>query len=334
MRAADGRPVLNIGRMAPGSQGYYLAVVAHRAQDYYLAPGEEPGRWLGDGAARLGLAGQVDGESLGRVLAGRHPDDGSRLAAHPARRVPGFDLTMRAPKSVSLLWGLADRDTASEVVAAHDAAVDAAIGYLQRTACQTRRGAGGAEQVEGGGLVAAGFRHRASRADDPLLHTHVLVANLTETVDDHVWRTLDSKRLFAHAKTAGFLYQAQLRHELAVRLGVTFGPVEHGHADLAGVPRDWIEGFSRRRTQILEQLAERGETSAKAAQVATLATRRPKPATRSSEAQLRARWATRARQLEIPADWTRHVLNRATPARPDIAGLLGRPGDSGHLIVM
>jgi conjugative relaxase-like TrwC/TraI family protein len=162
------------------------------------------------------------------VLDGRDPASGEQLAAHPARKVPGFDHTFRAPKSVSLLWALGDRDTAAEVTAAHDAAVDAAIGYLQRAAGFTRRGAGGAETVPVDGFVAAAFRHRTSRADDPLLHTHVLVANLARTCDDHVWRTLDSRKLFAHAKTAGVLYQAHLRHELTRRLGVAWQPVVNG----------------------------------------------------------------------------------------------------------
>jgi conjugative relaxase-like TrwC/TraI family protein len=200
--------MLNIGRMAPGRVDYYLSVVARRdghadAANYYLATGEEPGRWLTTGS--LGLAGTVEPEQLRAVLGGRHPDTGEQLSSHPARRVPGFDLTYRPPKSVSLLWAFGDRTTANEVVAAHVAAVAAAVGYLEREAAYSRRGAGGAETVKVDGFVAAAFRHRTSRANDPLLHTHVLVANLAKTSDDGVWRTLDSRRLYAHAKTAGFL---------------------------------------------------------------------------------------------------------------------------------
>ncbi|MDP8928188.1 MAG: relaxase domain-containing protein, partial [Actinomycetota bacterium] len=139
--------MLNIGKMAPGSHDYYLAVVADGAEDYYLRRGEAPGRWLGRGLDGVGLDGRVEAQQLRRVLAGDHPQTGERLASHPARKVPGFDLTFRAPKSVSLLWAFGDRGVAGQVLAAHEAAVEAAVGYVDREAARTRRGAGGAERV-------------------------------------------------------------------------------------------------------------------------------------------------------------------------------------------
>jgi conjugative relaxase-like TrwC/TraI family protein len=317
--------MLNIGRMAPGRADDYLTAVARHddgVEGYYLARGEEPGRWLGAGAEILGLSGEVTAEQLRAVLAGHDPTSGERLAAHPARKVPGFDHTFRAPKSVSLLWALGDRDTAEQVVAAHDAAVDAAVGYLQRSAAFTRRGAGGAETVPVDGFVAAAFRHRTSRADDPLLHTHVLVANLARTCDDGIWRTLDSRKLFAHAKTAGVLYQAHLRHELTTRLGVAWQPVVNGVADIDGVDRQLIETFSQRRAAIVAHMTARGETSAEAAQTATLATRQAK-GERSSEAELRVGWARRARLAGVQQGWHRRLLGRTTPQAPDLAGLAG-----------
>jgi conjugative relaxase-like TrwC/TraI family protein len=318
--------MLNIGRMAPGRADYYLTAVARGddgVEGYYLARGEEPGRWLGAGAEQLGLAGEVTAGQLRAVLDARHPTTGEHLAAHPARKVPGFDHTVRAPKSVSLLWALGDRATAEQVVVAHDAAVHAAIGYLQRAAGFTRRGAGGAETVAVDGFVAAAFRHRTSRADDPLLHTHVLVANLARTRDDGVWRTLDSRKLFAHAKTAGVLYQAHLRHELTRRLGIAWQPVVNGHADIDGVDRQLIETFSRRRAQIVELMASRGESSAAAAQTATLATRQAK-GERRSEAELREGWTRRARETGVRPGWHEQLLGRTSGERPELAGLWQR----------
>ena len=318
-----GRAVLNIGRMGPGRAGYYLTAVA-RGEDgvegYYLARGEEPGRWLGHGSEILGLSGEVTGEQLRAVLDARHPDTGEQLARHPARKVPGFDHTFRAPKSVSLLWALGDRDTAAEVVAAHDAAVDAAIGYLQRAAGFSRRGAGGGETVKVDGFVAAAFRHRTSRADDPLLHTHVLVANLARTCDDQIWRTLDSRKLYAHAKTSGTLYQAHLRHELTRRLGVAWQPVVNGVADIVGVDRELIESFSQRRAAIVKHMEQRGETSAAAAQTATLATRQAK-GHRASEAELREGWARRAAVAGVTRGWHRQLVGNTSWQQPDVAEL-------------
>ncbi len=311
--------MLNIGRMAPGRTDYYITAVARGddgVEGYYLARSEEPGRWLGHGAEILGLSGEVTGEQLRAVLDGRDPTSGAQLASHPARKVPGFDHTFRAPKSVSLLWALGDRVAAAEVVAAHDAAVDAAIGYLQRAAGYSRRGTGGVETVTADGFVAAAFRHRTSRADDPLLHTHVLVANLARTSDDGVWRTLDSRKLFAHAKTAGVLYQAHLRHELTRRLGVAWQQVVNGHADIDGVERELVETFSQRRTAIVAHMQVRGEGSAAAAQAATLATRQAK-AGHPSEAELRDGWAGRARALGVGPGWYETLTGRARWEWPD-----------------
>ena len=285
--------MLNIGKLAPGGESYYLTTVARSVEAYYTGSGEAPGRWLGRGVELLGLDGRVDAETLRLVRGGRPPSTDEPLVAHQ-RKVPGFDLTFRAPKSVSLLWGLADQPTSLEVRRAHDSAVAAAFDYLERHAAFTRRGKGGAEQVPIEGFVGAAFRHRTSRADDPLLHTHVLVANLAHTPDDGSWRSLDARHLYLHAKTAGYLYQAHLRHELTQRLGVRWGPVRNGYADIDGVPRDLIEAFSRRRTEILAELARVGHDSARAAQVATLATR---PGKNPEPIDLHTQWRDRALDL-------------------------------------
>jgi conjugative relaxase-like TrwC/TraI family protein len=137
--------------------------------------------------------------------------------------------------------------------------------------------AGGAGPRGGAGVgdCWAGFRHRPSRAGDPLLHTLVVVANIGRAVDDGSWRTLHGRPLYAHGKTAGFVYQASLRHELTRRLGVAWGPVRNGCADLAGVPEEVVRAFPRRRAETTAELARRGVSSAKAAAVATLTTRKP-----------------------------------------------------------
>lgn len=196
--------MLNIGKLGAGRESYYLDTVAAGVEGYYTGAGEAPGYWLGGGAADLGLAGEVQSEALRAVLGAADPASGERLTRAGQRRVPGFDLTFRAPKSVSVLYGLGDVETALAVRDAHDAAVAAAVEFLEREAAWSRRGTDGVERVATSGFVAVAFRHRTSRAGDPLLHTHVLVANLAHTIDDGLWRTLDARHVYRHARTAGY----------------------------------------------------------------------------------------------------------------------------------
>ena len=287
--------MLSIGKIAAGPRAarYYTEQVAQGRDDYYSGEGEEPGTWVGSGASALGLTGEVDDERFAGLLAG------AGLRKPPREGViAGFDLTFRAPKSVSVLWGVGSPELAAQLRAGHDQAVTEALGYLEREACRARRGAGGVLQVPGGGFVAAAFLHRASRAGDPLLHTHVVVGNLTQGPDGR-WTALDARHLYRHAKTAGFLYQAVLRRELTERLGLHWTPVEHGVADVVGVPRAVIEHFSTRRSEILEHQAEHGGRSARSAQVAALETRRAKE--NVAVDRLRELWSSRAAEHGLDA---------------------------------
>jgi conjugative relaxase-like TrwC/TraI family protein len=214
---------------------------------------------------------------------------------------PGYDLTLRPPKSVSVLWALADGDHRRAIRQAHREAVDEVVRYYEDRAIFARAGGGGRRLLPSDGLVAAAFDHRTSRAGDPLLHTHVVTANMTRvrTVEgEQVWRAIPGAGLFEHAKTAGCLYQAHLRHLLASRLGLRFEPVVNGAADVIGVPKELVRHFSRRRAEIEAALAETGSSSARAAQVATLQTRRAKDYQVEPDA-LRDRWLADAASLGV-----------------------------------
>ena len=160
---------------------------------------------------------------------------------------------------------------------AHDHAVEAALEFAERHTVWSRRGHGGGLQVRGEGLIAAAFRHRTSRNGDPHLHTHVLVPNMVRG-EDGTWATLDARWLYTSAKTIGYLYEAQLRHNLTVALGVDWTSVTNGIADIEGIPTDVLKAFSTRRAEIEERMAIHGQHSAKAAMIAALDTRRGKEA--------------------------------------------------------
>jgi conjugative relaxase-like TrwC/TraI family protein len=312
--------VLSIGKLSPGRADYYLDTVAKGAEEYYVGSGEAPGRWVGQGAEHLGFVGDVDGRDLRHVLAGHDRSGTSLLARQGPKRMPGYDCTFNAPKSVTLLFALGSSETRRQVREAHEAAVDAAVVVLENEACRVRRGRGGAHVQPGDGFVAVAFRHRTSRSGDPHLHTHVVIANLARSQQDGRWTTLDGRQLYAWCRTVGFLYEAQLRAELTDRLGVGWGPIRNGIADLRGVPRRVIKHFSQRRQQIVDHMADIGSDGGHAAQVAAYATRKIKD-TSVPYAALRSWWVERAATLGLDQASLESVCDstaRHRPARSDI----------------
>jgi conjugative relaxase-like TrwC/TraI family protein len=306
--------VLSIGKIRLSGERYYLAAVADGVDEYYRGVGEAPGRWVGDAAVPLGLDGEVGPEDLGSIWSGQDPRTGEPLGRFIGREIAGFDLTFRAPKSVSVLFALGDARMSAEVRDAHEVAVDAAMGYVEREAARSRTGRNGVNQIEVDGIVAAAFRHRTSRAGDPHLHTHVLVANMAEGPDGR-WRTLDGRSLYQHAKTAGYLYEAELRAELTRRLGVEWGPVRNGIADLDGIPTAVLRQFSERRRQIEEHLGETGFRSARAAELAALETRQAK--TVASARTMRSIWVDKAHAMGWDPVSLHSIVNRVTRPVPD-----------------
>jgi conjugative relaxase-like TrwC/TraI family protein len=104
--------------------------------------------------------------------------------------------------------------------------------------------------------VAAAYRHRMSRAEDPQLHTHVVAANVARGADGR-WTALDATPIYKHAKAAGFLYQAHLRAAVRVRLPwVRWGPVRNGMAEIDQLAPGVLREFSTRRRQIVERERE------------------------------------------------------------------------------
>src|SRR4051812_16456841 len=101
----------------PAAGLYYVQELGQ----YYLDVGEPEGRWLGTEAESLGLRGPADPEAFLALMDGRHPATGERLGrAYGERSARGYDVTMSAPKSVSVLWAVGDDTTRAQVEQAMD----------------------------------------------------------------------------------------------------------------------------------------------------------------------------------------------------------------------
>ena len=325
--------MLSIGIVAPTGVDYYMQTVGSGLDDYYAR--SEPGRWIGAGAELLGLAGEVGPAQVDALVVGAHPGTGLPLGMRIGK-VAAFDLTFSAPKSVSLLAGLADPVTRAQVEQAHAGAVAHTVAFIEAEGVLAgRRGSGGCRHIGTTGAVAAEFVHHTSRAGDPQLHTHLLVFNRAQGADGR-WGGVDGRRLFGWAKTAGYVYQAALRAELTDRLGVEWRPVLNGAADLIGFSDQQLDAFSTRRIQIEAALDRAGHTSPRAAQVATLATRpaRPEPLDPATQ---RAAWRAHAQHVGIDTSRLEQVCGRVRPESaltpPDrtlAAALAGPDGLTAH----
>ncbi len=270
---------------------YYEREVIEGREEYLSEGGRAAGRWAGSLAVADGLSGVADREQLTRAFSGVHPD-GFKMTAHDLD-VVGFDLTLSPAKSVSLIWALGSDNDARQLEEALYAALDEVERYLESTACFVRRGHAGAVVEPGKGFFGAVFMHRTSRLGDPGIHLHWTVFNVTEGPDGR--RTaLDGKALYRERYAAEAVFQATLRRELVVRLGLVFDDMDrHGVAEVAGVSADMRRAFSRRRTEIVAEMNRLGVHSGEGARIATLNTRKPK-LTGITEDELRAEWRQRA----------------------------------------
>jgi conjugative relaxase-like TrwC/TraI family protein len=271
--------MLSIGKIALGQHRYYEQQVAAGEDDYYSGRGEAPGEWAGAGAKRLGLSGRVTPEQFSALIAGLDPREPEVRLRSSDRdpKIAALDLTFSAPKSVSVLAAVASDEITAELIVGHEAAVRAALGYLEDTAVRVRRGHDGGEVQVGEGLIAAAYRHRMSRALDPQLHTHVVAANMTRGLDGR-YTALHGTPLYRAAKTAGYLYQCHLRALITERLGLAWGQVHKGAAELDAVPHAVLEEFSKRRHQMQREAQAGGISldSKAAAEKAAIATRERK----------------------------------------------------------
>ncbi|MCX2749921.1 relaxase domain-containing protein [Arthrobacter sp. MI7-26] len=301
------------------------------ATSYYMKAGTPQGRWLGSGLdgitrARGDPVTEADAKAIFDETV--HPDTGAPLGrphgqptlvqnsqgqASTRRAVAGFDLTFSVPKSVSVLWALSPRTFQDQILQTHHDAVTATLEWLEESVIHTRSGRNGVARIGTTGAIAAAFDHWESRAGDPQLHTHLVIANRVQRITDGAWVTLDSRTLYKAAVAAsehynGLLFDALHRHlgtdtDIREPAATTHNP----SAQLTGVDDSLIREFSH-RSRLIEAETDRlvaawttthgtpptATTTIKLRQQATLSTRTAKANTIAPLHQLSEQWRARA----------------------------------------
>lgn len=291
------------------SPAYYLQ---HTSPEYYFKGGEPEGIWWGEGARRLRLRDKVTPAQLTRLFQGFSPDGAALIQnAGQKRHQAAWDLTFSAPKPFSVLWSAANPATRQALQRLHEAAIKDGLQYLRENAFFTRRGKGGLV-FEPAWPIVARFAHASSRELDPQLHTHCLLLNLCVR-DDGTTGTIFSKSLYLHKLTAGAIYQASLEARLREELGVETQAAKVAFT-IPAVPEELCGEHSKRRQAIEAELREAGVQTAKAAALATLATRKAKQTPPRDE--LLQRWQTVNSRFGFTERAARSLFGRATPTEP------------------
>ena len=316
---------------------------------YYLQAGEPRGVWLGHAAERLGLAGEVDDEAFLALMAGMDP---RRPERHLGRRYdddvgPRVRRDLLGAEVACRSCGRsATSDVRREVLAAHDAAVAAMVGWVEAHAHTRFRIAGEVAVVDAEGIVAAAFRQHTSRIGDPQLHTHVVIPNRVASPDGR-WLALDARTIKVDQRTLSALYHAGLRAELTARLGVRWDVPVRGIAELVDIPEMLRVEFSQRTGEVQRRVDEKLDRFVEAMgreptvrerwqleREAVLDSRPVKPRALDAEV-LHRRWVDQTVALGVdPARLVTNSLDQVTvgcrPRSPH--GGRGRgPGDGRHL---
>lgn len=255
------------------SSSYYTSQT-----QYYLGSNDIPAIWYcPSGQFDIHDGCQVEIREFENLFTGTDLKGRSLLPASGRRidRIPAFDYTMSASRSVSLLWAGGDPVTKLAIERAQAKAVRAALTVLEREASYARRGKGGLfyEKVS---LTAACFQHGDSRPAlhsdgrefaDPNLHTHCVILNLAVRSDSTIG-ALHSTVIRDWKMAAGATYHTALAHELQ-KLGYAIDRIGHnGTFEIAGIEDEIIEYFSARHNEIVDELSEAGTTGRKSPELA------------------------------------------------------------------
>ncbi|HBD7476117.1 TPA: conjugative transfer relaxase/helicase TraI [Legionella pneumophila] len=264
-------------KSAEGSTNYYLNVVNYYGTD------SKSIRWLGEGSKALGLLGKpVEAQQMLALLQGTLPDGTQlgRIDKEGIHHRPGFDMTLSAPKSFSILL---ESGADPRLAEALDKAVEWFVTEMEQEFAQARVMVDGViDFVDTKNFVIAAFRQPNSRANDPQSHVHLVVMNMTKDRDK--WRSLASdmraergvvEQIMKNHIYGGLKFRNKLAN-LTKELGYALETTGDGLWEIKGVPKEVLKFFSKRREDIEQYMDEHGLQGAKAASHATQRTKMDK----------------------------------------------------------
>ncbi len=231
------------------------------SNDYYSENEKVVGYWHGKLAEEFGIIGnEIAAAEFVKIQKNENPWRGGKLT--PAVRKGSsrfFDFQCSAQKSVSIMAVVMNDHRLSE---AHSECVKEALTEMEKfVSCRIRKGLfRNSEKLEvTGNLIAGLYNHDASRALDPQLHTHCVVANVTWCESEHRYKALSEFEILKAIRYCGKFYQntmAKRIQELGYEIELKRTDRGIEGFEIKGVDNDLLERYSRRRAEIEQKIEE------------------------------------------------------------------------------
>ena len=227
------------------------------ANDYYCEEEKTYGEWVGIGSEILGIKGNQIGpqdavfESLRKNL---NPNTQKRLTQrNKIGRIAFYDFQLSAPKSISIMGSMIDDQALRE---AHARAAKVAFQELESLAAKQGENlkGGGKSKSTTGNVIAAKFEHDTSRALDPQIHTHFVVANATFDPKTGKCFGLETEFMCRAIRYCGLVYTNELAR-IVQEIGYTLRESVDKKGNLktieiAGVSDEICKTYSKRRAEV------------------------------------------------------------------------------------
>lgn len=250
--------ISRLGKCSDQSKIAYYTEIA--SLNYYSNEYEPQGYWFGNLSNQLKLSGKgVTHEEL-LYLAQGYTRDGRKALVKNAGKEHwiGSDLTFSAPKSVSVLFALSDKQNRKVIQQCHQKAIEKTLKYVEKHLIQTRSGFDEYKnriKVNTKKALFAIFEHASSRKLDPQLHSHCLLLNLTHQ-NGRGFSSLETLKLHKYQKAIGLLYRNELSHQLCRTLNLAMQS-DNEFFKVQMVPEELCKRFSKRSEEITEAIAKK-----------------------------------------------------------------------------
>ena len=288
-----------------GPEGTKKLEEYYNEEDYYLGKGDERFQLHFDGkiADQLGIKGVADKKTWEAVTRGDFSAFGEKkLWNGKGQHRIGADIGFSAPKSFSIA-ALVNGD--ERLIEVHKKAIEACKKVYEEECVVARYGHGSNIWKNPKQALFAHVTHISNRDQEPQLHEHLLILNVTRGEDGQL-RKMESKLLVEKQKLLNEIYLQKLA-EGARELGydVEWRKSLNGNVvqpEIKDVSREQIQAFSQRSAEVEEYLKDKygvnaQEATAKQRRTAALATRKKKEETNLES--LRKTWKVEADKLGV-----------------------------------